>query len=144
MIGGGQNKKSIAYVRNVAQYLEYCISLSSGTHIRNYTDKPDFKMSELADLICDCAGRKPLVPFAIPARLGLLLGKMADLASKISGHKLPISEVRIMKFLANTQFKSAYVEQEISREYDIEEAVRRTIVFEFQNKDKSSLLFVSE
>ena len=45
--------KSMAYVKNVAAFLEYSLSFKSGLHIYNYIDKPDFDMNELV-----CEARK--------------------------------------------------------------------------------------
>ena len=46
MIGNGKNKKSIAYVRNVADFIIFSTKLNSGIHIYNYIDKPDLTMNE--------------------------------------------------------------------------------------------------
>lgn len=47
MVGDGENCKSMAYVENIAAFLEYALSFSSGVHIYNYVDKPDFNMNTL-------------------------------------------------------------------------------------------------
>ena len=47
MFGNGKNKKSMAYVENVAAFLEYSLSFKPGLHIYNYIDKPDFDMNTL-------------------------------------------------------------------------------------------------
>ena len=47
MFGKGDNKKSMAYVENVAAFIEYCLSLKPGKDIYNYIDKPDFDMNSL-------------------------------------------------------------------------------------------------
>ena len=41
MVGSGTNRKSMAYVENVAAFLEYSLSFQSGLHVHNYVDKPD-------------------------------------------------------------------------------------------------------
>ena len=41
MFGSGKNRKSMAYVENVAAFLEYSLSFKPGLHIYNYIDKPD-------------------------------------------------------------------------------------------------------
>ena len=45
MFGDGRNKKSMAYVENVAAFIEYSLSFKKGVHIYNYIDKPDFDMN---------------------------------------------------------------------------------------------------
>ena len=47
MFGNGKNRKSMAYVENVAAFLEYSLSFKPGLHIYNYIDKPDFDMNTL-------------------------------------------------------------------------------------------------
>lgn len=51
MIGKGNNKKSMAYVGNVAAFLKHCLNEKPGTALYNYADKPDFDMQTLTDVI---------------------------------------------------------------------------------------------
>ena len=51
MIGNGKNLKSMAYVENVAAFIEYSLSFGPGVHIYNYVDKPDFDMNTLVKTI---------------------------------------------------------------------------------------------
>ena len=41
MFGDGKNIKSMAYVGNVASFLDHSLSFEPGLHIYNYIDKPD-------------------------------------------------------------------------------------------------------
>ena len=45
MVGNGKNRKSMAYVENVAAFIEYSMSFKPGVHIYNFIDKPDFTMN---------------------------------------------------------------------------------------------------
>ena len=47
MFGNGLNIKSMAYVENVAAFLEHSLSFKPGLHIYNYIDKPDLSMNSL-------------------------------------------------------------------------------------------------
>ena len=47
MIGEGTNKKSMAYVDNVAEFIIYTLKQNNNLSIYNYVDKPDFTMNEL-------------------------------------------------------------------------------------------------
>ena len=48
MIGKGTNKKSMAYVDNVAEFIIYALKQNNNNlSIYNYVDKPDFTMNEL-------------------------------------------------------------------------------------------------
>ena len=51
MIGNGMNIKSMAYVDNVAAFVDFCMDKSSGIHIYNYIDKPDLNMNDLVKLV---------------------------------------------------------------------------------------------
>ena len=52
MIGNGKNKKSMAYVRNVAAFIKDQLEMSKeGYYVFNYVDKPDLTMNELINLI---------------------------------------------------------------------------------------------
>jgi nucleoside-diphosphate-sugar epimerase len=47
MIGNGKNKKSMAYVENLAAFLVKCIESDEKYAVYNYVDTPDFTMNEL-------------------------------------------------------------------------------------------------
>ena len=50
VVGNGNNKKSMAYVENVAAFLEWSLQRGKGVHIYNYIDKPDFDMNALVSI----------------------------------------------------------------------------------------------
>ena len=50
MFGNGKNVKSIAYVENLAAFLEYSLGFNTGLHVFNYIDKPDYDMNTLKRL----------------------------------------------------------------------------------------------
>lgn len=52
MIGAGNNQKSMAYVENVAAFIYFATTFTTGKHVFNYIDKPDFTMNELTTVIC--------------------------------------------------------------------------------------------
>ena len=59
MIGKGLNRKSIAYVGNVAAYLLYAATKTDGFSLVNYADKPDLTMNELILNVRREAGKYP-------------------------------------------------------------------------------------
>ncbi|MCB9963501.1 MAG: NAD-dependent epimerase/dehydratase family protein [Rhodospirillales bacterium] len=101
MVGRGKNKKSLAYVENVAAFLEYCQGFGPGVSIYNYVDKPDYTMNELVADISAAAERKSSA-LRIPYIVGLLGGACFDLLAALSGRTFPISLVRVRKFCADT------------------------------------------
>ncbi len=58
MIGDGTNRKSMAYVENVAAFLEYSLGFENGVHIYNYIDKPDFDMNTLVSKVNKALGKE--------------------------------------------------------------------------------------
>jgi GlcNAc-P-P-Und epimerase len=47
MVGSGRNVKSMAYVENIAAFLEFSLTFGPGCYVYNYVDKPDFDMNAL-------------------------------------------------------------------------------------------------
>lgn len=79
MIGNGENKKSMAYVGNIAAFIEYCIeNQKPGYRVYNYVDKPDLSMNELVRFVETCLSKK-LPAIHIPYWLGYLGGMGCDL-----------------------------------------------------------------
>ena len=53
VVGDGRNRKSMAYVENVAGVLVHVLTFGPGVHVCNYADKPDLDMNELTTLARD-------------------------------------------------------------------------------------------
>ena len=85
MFGNGKNRKSMAYVENVAAFLEYSLSFKPGLHIYNYIDKPDFDMNTLVSEARKTLFGKNNVGLRLPAFLGMAIGYFADVVAKVTG-----------------------------------------------------------
>lgn len=138
MIGKGDNKKSMAYVENVAQFLEFLTfnpdSKLRGNEVFNYVDKPDLNMNDLCALINNELGRSGRV-LRIPFVVGLLAGYGFDLLSLLLRRKFPVSAIRIRKFCATTQFGSKNIKKTgFTPEVSLQSGIRRTISHEFGAK----------
>lgn len=132
MIGNGRNRKSMAYVENVAAALEFALGLGAGTHVFNYVDKPDYDMNQLVALIRSVLGDQRGVGLRVPYPLGLTVGMGADLIARQIRKPLPFSRVRVEKFCASTEFAADRIrEMGFQPPVALEEALRRTIAFEF-------------
>ncbi len=138
MIGKGDNKKSMAYVGNVAAFLKYCLNEKAECCIYNYADKPDFTTTELMDTIYESlAQTKPSL--ALPYPVGLTAGYAFDVLAKVSGKKLPISSIRVQKFCANTVvtaekcFQTGFIPA-----YTLDDGVRRMIDHDFSTFKKQA------
>lgn len=140
MFGNGKNIKSMAYVENVAAFLEYSLSFKPGLHIYNYIDKPDYNMETLVSEARRTLFGKNNVGLRLPAFLGLTLGYLADFVAKVTGKNLPVSAIRVKKFMGTTQFSSSISETGFVPPVNLEEGLARTLRYEFleDNSDKQT------
>jgi len=140
MFGNGENIKSMAYVENVAAFLEYSMSFNPGLHIYNYIDKPDFDMNTLVTVSRKTLFGKNNVGLRLPAFLGMAIGYFADVTSKLISKSLPVSSIRVKKFMGTTQFASSIAETGFIPSVSLEEGLTRTLRYEFleDNSDKQT------
>ena len=101
MVGPGKNRKSIAYVENVASFLSHMLTFKAGIHTYNYADKPDLQARDLIKKIRKNFGLSG-IGYQVPYVFGLFGGFLFDILSKVTGRRFPISSVRVRKFCANT------------------------------------------
>jgi len=144
MVGDGLNRKSMAYVENLAAFLLYSLDSKPGVHIYNYIDKPDFTMNTLVAHVNKLLGRSSEIKFRLPFSLGLLIGWSLDLVAKITGKKFPISAIRVKKFCANSVYESAIESTGFVPPVPLMEAIEKTVRFEFIEDHKSEQVFYSE
>lgn len=144
MVGDGKNVKSMAYVENVAAFIEYSMRFPPGIHIYNYVDKPDFDMNTLVDKVYRILNRNNKTSLRIPYALGLLGGKVFDIISLVSGKKLPISSIRIKKFCSSTCFGTSVGRTGFIPPVSLIEGLSRTIRYEFLESHPSDPIFFTE
>lgn len=144
MFGNGKNRKSMAYVENVAAFLEYSLSFKSGLHIYNYIDKPDFDMNTLVSEARKTLFGKNNVGLRLPAFLGMGIGYFADFVSKVTGKTLPVSSIRVKKFMGTTQFASSVSETGFVPPVSLEEGLARTLRYEFLEDNSDKRTFETE
>lgn len=131
MVGNGKNKKSIAYVGNVAAFLQFVLPQTDHVQVYNYADKPDLDMNELIDVLYTKMNKaKPALK--IPYGVGLAGGWGLDILGRITGRKFPISAVRIEKFCADTISDASKARAAgFTPEYSLEQGLERMINFDF-------------
>lgn len=148
MIGDGKNVKSIAYVENVAAFIEYSLSLPHGLHIYNYVDKPDLDMNGLIDLVYEefnRRGRRLIRPFfRIPYSIGVSLGRIFDLIALLTGRRLNISSIRIKKFCSGSWFGTSINKTGFTPPVSLRDGLSRTIGYEFFESHPDDPIFSSE
>ncbi len=135
MIGKGENRKSMAYVGNVAAFIKFCLeTVKPGVRVLNYTDQPDLTMNELVLQAEESLNRK-LPSFRLPYWVGKTGGISFDLVSWITGKKFPISRIRIKKFCATTQIDASLAHSiGFKAPFTLAEGLDRTLKSEFGEK----------
>ncbi len=132
MVGNGENRKSMGYVGNVAEFLKQQLLKDTGYYVYNYADKPDLSSSEIISIVreeMNISASNVKVPYGI----GLLGGYAFDVLSNITGKKFPVSAVRIQKFCADTTINSSVaMSSGYTPPYSLDEGLRRMIAHEFK------------
>ena len=144
MIGKGENCKSMAYVENIAAFLEFATSFKPGLHVYNYIDKPDFTMNKLVGTVHRILGKPEEVGFRLPYAVGLMIGKGFDLIAAITGKRLAISSIRVKKFCANSMFNTGLAQSGFVAPVPLLEALERTVRHEFVESHGNESVFYSE
>jgi nucleoside-diphosphate-sugar epimerase len=144
MFGNGKNRKSMAYVENVAAFIEHCLNNNSGLAIFNYIDKPDFNMNTLISFARKVLFGKQDVGFRLPAFIGLFIGYIADVIRFLTRIDLPISSIRVKKFMGTTQFNSSISKTDFIAPCSLEEGLEKTIRYEFIEDNSNNRTFDTE
>lgn len=145
MVGKGKNKKSMAYIGNIIAFLEICIAAKHKYGLYNYVDTPDLTMNELVFQVREKLKGSGGVGPRLPYWLGLILGYTSDLVAKISGKNIPVSSIRIKKFVSTTEFKSAKNSLEnFKAPFTLSEGLDRTLQSEFTSPNPNREIFFTE
>lgn len=144
MVGNGHNRKSMAYVENVAAFIEYSLSFKPGVHVYNFIDKPDFTMNQLVGAVKRILGQSEQIGFRLPFAVGYAIGKGFDLVAAITGKRLAISSIRVKKFCANSVYNTAIDETGFVPPVPLAQALEQTIRHEFIEKHDDEPLYFSE
>jgi len=144
MVGKGENRKSMAYVENIAAFIEYSLSFKPGVHIYNYIDKPDFTMNRLVGIVKRILGQPEKIGFRLPYVMGYSIGKVFDLVAAVTGKRFAISSIRVKKFCANSVYNTAIEETGFVAPVPLEQALEQTIRHEFIEDHSKETIFYSE
>jgi nucleoside-diphosphate-sugar epimerase len=144
MFGSGTNRKSMAYVENVAAFLEYSLSFKPGLHIYNYVDEPDLDMNSLISTARNTLFGKKNVGLRLPSFIGVAIGHVADSIAKLTGRCLPVSCIRVKKFMGTTQFASSAANTGFVAPVKLEDAIDRTLRYEFIEDNSDKQVFLTE
>ena len=144
MFGDGTNRKSMAYVENVVAFLEYSLSFKPGLHIYNYIDKPDLDMNTLISTARQTLFGKRNVGLRLPSSIGVAIGHIADSVAKVTGKCLPVSCIRVKKFMGTTQFASSVASTGFVAPVKLEDAIDRTLRYEFIDDNSNNPVYITE
>ena len=145
MIGKGTNKKSMAYVDNVAEFIIYALKQNNNNlSIYNYVDKPDFTMNELVLHAKKKLFRSSSIGLRIPLFFGLLGGYLFDFVSLLFRKSLPISSIRVKKFVSDSSFTSRVELSSFKPPFKLKEALDRTLTYEFIEDNSNKKVFYTE
>ncbi len=144
MVGNGENRKSMAYVENIAAFIEYSMTFKPGVHVYNFIDKPDFTMNQLVSSVRRMLGKSENIALRLPFAVGYLIGKGFDLVATLTGKRLAISSIRVKKFCANSVYNTAIDETGFVPPIRLVQALEKTIRHEFIEKHDEEPLYFSE
>jgi nucleoside-diphosphate-sugar epimerase len=144
MVGSGENRKSMAYVENIAAFIEYSMSFKPGVHTYNFIDKPDFTMNQLVGSVKRMLGQYDYIGFRLPYAVGYGIGKCFDLVAALTGKRFSISSIRVKKFCANSVYNTAIDNTGFVPPVPLAQALEKTIRHEFIEKHDDEPLYVSE
>lgn len=138
MVGHGHNRKSMAYVENIAAFIEQSLSFAPGIHLYNFIDKPDFTMNRLVETVNLILGRNRRIGLRIPYAIGHFLGACFDCIAAISGKRFPISAIRVKKFCSDSVYNTAIGKTGFTSPVPLNKAIENTILYEFSKEKQGS------
>ena len=144
MVGRGQNRKSMAYVENVAAFIEHSLTFKPGVHIYNFIDKPDFTMNNLVGIVNRVFGRPEKIRFRLPFVVGYMIGKGFDGVAAMTGKRFAISAIRVKKFCANSVYNTALDQTGFKPPVPLEKALEQTVRHEFIESHQAEEVFYTE
>jgi NAD dependent epimerase/dehydratase family enzyme len=145
MLGKGENKKSMAYIGNVVAFLEACIETNQKYGLYNYVDTPDLTMNELVSQVRNTIKGKNGVGPRLPYWLGIVLGYTADAISLLTRKNLPVSSIRVKKFVLSTEFRTVKAKlDDFEAPFQLGVGLQRTLHSEFITADPNRGVFFTE
>ena len=88
-------------------------------------------MNEIVYIIKRNLFNSKSIGMRIPKQIGMPIGVLADFFSKITKKALPISKIRIEKFLASSHFYSDSIPDDFVAPFSLEDGLNKTIDHEF-------------
>ena len=111
MIGNGKNIKSIAYVKNVADFLTYLLKYDRGYRLFNYSDKPELIQDFLFASIIDFVENEPVydIDWLSDKKRKEIWSKI-DKSYKFAKYTLPARKKRMKQMLSESYNEEHFME----------------------------------
>lgn len=129
MIGRGENMRSMVYVGNVVDAaLAVVEKQQTNNEVYIVTDKINYTVKELYEVICNGLGKKPL-SFYIPISIANGLAKIGDIGGHIIKKPLSFNSEVLRKLTSSLTFSSQKIQDEIGFEpkYNLYNTINETI-----------------
>lgn len=110
MVGSGRNRKSMAYVGNLVEFLARGIEGARGCRVFNYADGYDLSTEELVGRLATLLGVSRL-PLRAPPAAAIVLGHAFDALALLTHRTYPISATRVRAFCAETRISTQALQQ---------------------------------
>tara|TARA_A100001011_G_C14253291_1_gene818894 strand:- start:136 stop:1116 length:981 start_codon:yes stop_codon:yes gene_type:complete len=135
MIGNGKNTKSLAYVENLVEFVTFLLNKKQNKKLEffNYIDKPDLNMEELIKFLKEKTGNQSKLNLRLPKYFFPLIGYFFDFISYVTGKEMPVSYIRLKKFLESTIFSSSVNKTGFVPPYSLKEGLLKTLDKDFSN-----------
>jgi nucleoside-diphosphate-sugar epimerase len=127
-VGDGGNIKSVAFVENLVDATLFLLHrMSPGLEIFNYSDEPQLTTRKIVEIIAKESGAR--VPrIKIPLGFALSVGKLFDVAGKLTRYDFPITAARMKKFnTATCHYSNKIRSLGFTAKYTIEEGFAQQI-----------------
>ena len=144
MVGKGINRKSLAYVENVAAFIEFLATMGPGVRTSNYIDKPDFTMNELVSSVLRLLGRNERIRWRIPFIIALWGGYLMDIYGRVLNKKPSVTSMRVRKFCADSVYTTASSDLGFLPPVALTDALEQTVKYEFLERHANDEVFYSE
>ena len=126
-------------------FLEACIESDQTYAVFNYVDTPNMTMNELISIVRKKLNKSNNARLRIPYWLGLPVAYMSDIIANVTGKNLPISSIRLKKFVSSTEFLSAKTDLKgFEPPFSLKAGLHRTLHSEFISPEPNQEIFFTE
>lgn len=127
LVGSGDNYKSLAYVKNVADFIIFTLSEPAGISEHDYVDEPSMTTLELISAIEQTCGLPQSTSVRIPRFAALAASSLATILFRLAGRSFVATPNRIKAFTRNTNHALRTHHKDFRAAYTLEEGLHKTV-----------------